>query len=94
MKKYFMIVKHVQRVRDPRKPANSSGNVQNDEIFNCATKVKKSDLVQASFIIDVANQSIVKSRFADATFESLYTYCLKNYTDYIDQWLRLQMERP
>lgn len=81
----FMVVKHIKVLRNPNKPQEG---FMDNESFHITKNVKKKDLTEASIILDVPNQKIIKNRFSERTFDDLFKYMSEHYSDYINNWLR------
>jgi hypothetical protein len=86
----FLIAKHIQ---SPRNPMDLSEGYKTDEIFAVAKNVKSREFSEASIIIDVAQQKIVKNRFTERTFDELFAYFMTHYKDQINKWLNAQIEK-
>ena len=86
----FLIAKHIQ---SPRNPKNLAEGYKTDEIFAVAKNVKSREFSEASIIIDVAQQKIVKNRFTERTFDELFAYFMTHYKDQINKWLNAQIEK-
>ena len=93
MNRMFIVAKYVQTLRDPRSShVKHIGKVptawQNNEEVRCVRNLKTRDLTEASVILDVANEKVVKNRFNDNNdFKELYNYYLTHYSDYINRWV-------
>jgi hypothetical protein len=85
--KMFMIAKHIQV---PRNPKNPSQGFMTNETFHIVKNPKTKDYQEASIILDVANQKVVKNRFTEKSFEELFAYFSQHYADYINKWLNAQ----
>lgn len=86
----FLIAKHIQ---SPRNPMDLSEGYKTDEIFAVTKNVKSREFSEASIIIDVAQQKIVKNRFTERTFDELFAYFMTHYKDQINKWLNAQIEK-
>lgn len=92
----FIIARYPQTLRNPRdasKAGIGSNHAawQNNEEVICRKSIRPKDQIEASVILDVANQRVVKNRFNENTnFDELYKYFLEHYADYIDRWIKLQ----
>jgi hypothetical protein len=82
--KMFLIARHTQTVRNPKNPKQG---MMTNESFHVADKVKNKDLSEASIILDVANQKVIKNRFPDRSFDDLFLYFMSHYKDHIQKWL-------
>ena len=87
MTKMYMIVKHIKVLKDPKKP--NLGFMDN-ESFHITKNPKKKDYEEASIILDVANQKIIKNRFTERSFADLFGNLSKHYSDYINKWINAQ----
>ena len=87
MVKLYMIARHTEVLRNKSDP--SKGFMTN-ESFSMTRNIKNKDYSEASIIIDIANQKIVKSRFPDRSFEDLFKYFNIHYSDYINTWLNVK----
>ena len=83
----FLIARHMQTVRNPTNPKLG---MMTNESFHVSDKVKNKDLSEASIILDVANQKIIKNRFPERTFNDLFLYFMTHYKDHIQKWLDAQ----
>ena len=98
-KRFYIIAKYPQTLRDPRmshRPGLAANHAawQNNEEVKCAKNIKTKDITEASVILDVAQQKVVKNRFGnDRSFEELYQYYMSNYADYINSWLNVQLAK-
>jgi hypothetical protein len=88
MAKMYMIVKHIKVLRDPKNPQQG---FMDNESFHITKNPKKKDYEEASIILDVANQKIVKNRFSERSFDDLFKYMGTHYEEYINKWLRANM---
>jgi hypothetical protein len=85
MANMYFVIKHQQVLRNPKNPKEGT---MNNESFYIVKNPKKKDLTEASIILDVANQKIVKNRFSDRTFDELFKYSAAHYSNYINEWVR------
>jgi len=85
--KMFLIAKHMEVMRNPHKPAE--GKMTN-ESFRVTKNLKKSDYAEASIIIDVAHEKIIKNRFTERSFDELFAYFMTHYKEQINQWVNAQ----
>ena len=85
MAKMFFVIKHQQVLRNPK---NHKEGFMNNESFHITKNLSKRDNTEASIILDVANQKIVKNRFQERTFEELFRYAATHYSNYINEWTR------
>lgn len=98
-KRFFIVAKYPQTLRDPRIShraglATNHAAWQNNEEVKCSKNLKTKDLTEASVILDVANQKVVKNRFdSDRNFDELFQYYMSNYADYINSWLNVQLRQ-
>lgn len=92
----FIIARYPQTLRNPKdsvKQGIGSNHAawQNNEEVVCRKSLRSRDQVEASVILDVANQKIIKNRFeSDRDFNELYQYYLSHYADYINSWVNAQ----
>ena len=99
MNKMYIVAKYIQTLRDPKTAhlpgiGKRSGAWQNDEVVKCVRNLKTKEEVEASVILDVANERVIKNRFNDNNnFEQLYAYYLSHYADYINSWVNAQRSR-
>jgi len=89
-KKMFFIATHITVMRNPKKP--SEGTMTN-ELFSVSKKVKNKEMSEASIIIDVAEQKVIKNRFTERTFDELFAYFMTHYKEQINKWLNAQTEK-
>ena len=82
-----MVVKHMKVLKDPHNP--QMGFMDN-ESFHITKNPKKKDYEEASIILDVGNQRVVKNRFSERSFEDLLKYMSTHYADYINKWINAQ----
>ena len=98
-KKFFIVAKYPQTLRNPKmahQPGLATNHAawQNNEELKCAKNLKTRDLTEASVILDVAQQKVIKDRFDSGRgFEELFQYYMSNYADYINSWLNVQLSR-
>jgi len=86
----FFIAKHIQVQRNPKNPAEGT---MTNELFAVAKKVKTREFSEASIIIDVAEQKVVKNRFTERSFDELFAYFMTHYKDQINKWLNAQNKK-
>lgn len=97
--KFFIVVKYPQTLRNPKmahQPGTRNNHAawQNNEELKCSKNIKTRDLTEASVILDVGNQKVVKDRFESGKgFEELFQYFMSNYADYINSWLNAQLSK-
>ena len=84
MAKMFMVAKHQQVLRNPK---NHKEGFMNNESFHIVKNLKTKDYAEASIILDVANQKIIKNRFSERNFDELFKYFSTHYSEYINKWL-------
>ena len=83
MSKMFIVAKYPQSLRNGKQ-----NEWQNNEEVKCVRNLKTRDLTEASVVLDVANEKVVKNRFNDNNdFKELYGYYLTHYADYINRWV-------
>ena len=93
MAKMFIVAKYVQTPRNPKQshlPAFGQNPAawQNNEEVRCVKNVSTRMLTEASVVLDVAAQKVIKNRFeSEASFQDLYKYYLEHYSDYINNWV-------
>ena len=80
----FLIARHTQTLRNPK---NTAQGMMTNESFHVTNKVKNKDLSEASIILDVAEQKIIKNRYSERTFDDLFLYFMTHYKDHIQKWL-------
>jgi len=95
MKNRHVVVRYAMK---PRKGVhtNQKGwmdddkNVQWDETFGMTVGLKQKDLLEAQVILDIDDHKIVKNWKSDnnETFETLLEYYLKNYTEYMADFIK------
>jgi hypothetical protein len=85
MAKLFMIARHTEVLRNTK---DHSKGFMTNEAFSMSGNLKKKDYAEASIILDIANQKIVKSRFPERSFEDLFKYFTTHYSKYINTWLK------
>ena len=83
----FLLAKHIKSPRNPRNPADG---FKTDELFGICKNLKNRDYSEASIIIDVAKQTIVKNRYSEKSFDELYAYFMTHYKEQINKWLNAQ----
>jgi hypothetical protein len=85
-------------LRNPRDSSKSGigKNIdawQNNEEVRCRKNLKRKDNTEASVILDVANAKVIKNRFGiERSFEELFAYYTEHYGDYINNWLKTQLQ--
>jgi hypothetical protein len=86
MSRMFIVAKYPQSLKDGKQ-----NNWQNNEEVRCVKNLKTRDLTEASVVLDVANEKVIKNRFNENTdFGELYKYYLSHYADYINKWVNTQ----
>jgi len=85
--KMFFIAKHIQVMRNPQKPAEGT---MTNEFFAVSKKIKNREYSEASIIIDVAEQKVIKNRYTERSFEELFSYFMTHYKEQINKWLNAQ----
>jgi hypothetical protein len=88
MVKMFFVIKHQQVLRNPRNPKEG---FMNNESFHISKNPKSKDLQEASIILDVGNQKVIKNRFSEKSFEDLFKYAVTHYSEYINKWTRTNL---
>lgn len=92
-KNFFIVATYSRSLRNPRSADRSENAWQDDEKIECCKNVKGSKLTQASVVLDVTNQRVIKNRFDNGRgFAELYAYYLESNADYINQWLQTQLD--
>lgn len=84
----FLLAKHI---KIPSK--NPLDKSKTNEMFGICKNLKNKDYSEASIIIDVANQKIIKNRFTERTFDELFAYFMTHYKDEINKWLNAQAKQ-
>ena len=98
MNKMFIVAKYPQTLRNPassNKPGIGKNQAawQHNEEVKCVKNLKTRDATEASVILDVANEKVIKNRFNDnRDFQELYRYYLEHYADYINRWVTMQTD--
>jgi len=98
MAKMFIVAKYPQTLRNPKDSSKTAigknhSAWQNNEEVKCVKNLKTKDQTEASVILDVANERVLKNRFNEnMDFEELYKYYLEHYSDYINSWINAQRQ--
>jgi len=83
MASMYFVFRHIQVLRNNKN--HSEGFMQN-ESFRITKNIRRKEIAEASIILDIANQKIIKNRFTERTFEELFKYAVEHYSDYINRW--------
>ncbi len=95
----FIVAKYLQTLRNPHDAhkqdiSKKHSAWQNNEEVYCKRSLKTKDLTEASVILDVRNQKVLKNRLGENhDFAELYKYYLTHYADYINAWVNEQRAR-
>jgi hypothetical protein len=95
----YIIARHLQTIRNPKishRPAIGKNHAawQNNEEVCCRRSLKSRDLTEASVILDVRRQKVIKNRLGDnQDFVELQKYFFTHYADYINAWINEQRSR-
>jgi hypothetical protein len=93
MARMFLVSRHTKALRNPKSPFRGENAFMDNEAVVITKNLKNKDYSEASVILDVAEQKVIKNRFTERPFDELWTYFLKHYGDYINQWLTSQRPR-
>jgi hypothetical protein len=92
-KQFYIVATYLEVPKETHKLIKKPA-MQTNETLRCTHKLTKRDQTYSSVILDVANQRVVKNRFSETkTFDELYQYYITNFGDYINDYLKLQMNR-
>ena len=86
----YIVAKHTKVLRDPKNKDRSESAYMDNESLHITKNLKKKDITEASVILDVATQTVVKNRFSERPFDELFSYFLTHYKDYINKWVQAQ----
>jgi hypothetical protein len=75
------VLKNVKRPTD---------GFQNNESIVITKNLKDRDLSEASVILDVKNNKVIKNRYNDRPFDELWIYYVTHYGEYINKWINVQ----
>ena len=96
MSRMFIVARYPQTLKNPNMShrsgvgSNPAAWQHNEEVI-CRKSLRPKDQTEASVILDVANQKVIKNRFNENNdFEELYKYYLTHYADYINKWVNTQ----
>lgn len=87
----FLVARYTDVLRNKKKPQEG---FRHDESIVITKNLKSRDKSEASVILDVSNRTVVKNRFNERPFEELWSYYVQHYGDYINQWLKSQIQHP
>jgi hypothetical protein len=90
MPKMFLVARHTQALRNTQLKDRSADAFQNNEAVVITKNLKSKDYAEASIILDVAQQKVIKNRFTERPFDELWAYFIQHYGTYINQWLTSQ----
>lgn len=92
----YIVARYPQTIRNPKDSSkhnigkNHAAWQNNEEVF-CRKNLRTKDHTEASVILDVANEKVLKNRFNEnMNFAELYAYYLSNYSNYINEWVNTQ----
>ena len=86
----FLVATHKQLLRNPKNPKEG---FMTNEYIRVDKKLKNKDYTEASIILDVAQQKVLKNRFSEREFPELYAYFISHYGDQINQWINDQIKK-
>ena len=86
----YIVAVHSQLLKNNKNP--SEGFITNEHI-RIDKKLKSKDYANASIILDVANQKVIKNRFTDRSFEELYAYFIHHNANQINKWIDDQIKK-
>ena len=88
----FLVARHTQSLRDPMSSDRSPKAYMDNEAVVITKNLKTKDYAEASVILDIAQQKVVKNRFSERPFSELWAYFIQHYGQYINQWLTSQKQ--
>jgi len=87
MAKMFFVVNHYKVLKNNKNPKEGYST---NEAFKVTKNLKTKDYTDASIILDIGKEEIVKNRFPDRTYTELFSYLMNHYKDHIQKWLDAQ----
>lgn len=93
VKPKYLVITHMHKPRQPKMThlkdyMSMEVNRVIDEQAEFVTSLKNRHIVNASVIIDLVNQKLVKNRFDEKTYEELYEHFYAAYKDRVDLFLK------
>ena len=92
-KRVYLIARYTQVLKDPKQKDRSNEAFQKNESVRLATSVKNKDYQEASVILDIGEQKVLKNRFSERSFEDLFKYYALHYGDYMNRWFNAHNSR-
>jgi hypothetical protein len=86
-KKMFLVARYTEVLKNVKRP---SDGFQNNESIVITKNLKDRDLSEASVILDVKNNKVIKNRYNDRPFDELWIYYVTHYGEYINKWINAQ----
>ena len=86
-KKMFLVARYTEVLKNVKRPTDG---FQNNESIVITKNLKDRDLSEASVILDVKNNKVIKNRYNDRPFDELWIYYVTHYGEYINKWINAQ----
>jgi hypothetical protein len=83
----FLVARYTEVLKNVKRPADG---FQNNESIVITKNLKDRDLSEASVILDVKNNKVIKNRYNDRPFDELWIYYVTHYGEYINKWINVQ----
>lgn len=83
----FLVARYTEVLKNVKRP---SDGFQNNESIVITKNLKDRDLSEASVILDVKNNKVIKNRYNDRPFDELWIYYVTHYGEYINKWINAQ----
>lgn len=83
----FLVARYTEVLKNVKRP---SDGFQNNESIVITKNLKDRDLSEASVILDVKNNRVIKNRYNDRPFDELWIYYVTHYGEYINKWIYAQ----
>ena len=83
----FLVARYTEVLKNVKRPTDG---FQNNESIVITKNLKDRDLSEASVILDVKNNKVIKNRYNDRPFDELWIYYVTHYGEYINKWINAQ----
>ena len=92
-KNFYIVATYTRGLRNHCSRDRSDNAWQDNEMIECCKNVRGRRLTEASVVLDVGNQKVIKNRFDNGrSFAELFAYYLENNANYINHWLQKQLD--
>lgn len=92
-KRVYLVARYSQVLKNPKTKDRSTDAFQNNESVRLVTSLKDRDYQEASVILDIGEQKVLKNRFTERPFSELFQYYVVHYGDYINRWFNAHNQK-